>query len=135
MRCCLVMVRQLRLFEKEVSVDDKRDDLKRSSASEVDDPHVGKRSRTYLFTPGCPSCETGMNAPGMRHSAACKRRQTAEFSIPVEEPAGPPVFQPQPVVLPDAESQKSEALSRKRSTWRCGKPKIFGFTNSPFFKG
>eukprot|EP00434_Breviolum_minutum_P042543 symbB.v1.2.037870.t1/scaffold5715.1/size24294/1 len=57
-----------------------------------------------------------MNAPGIRHSAACKRRQTAEFSIPVEEPAGPPVFQPQPVVLPDAESQKSEALSRKRSS-------------------
>ena len=104
------------VVEKEVSVDDKRDDLKRSSASESDDPQAGKRSRTYLFTPGCPSCETGMNAPGIRHSAACKRRQTAEFSIPVEEPAGPPVFQPQPVVLPDAESQRSEALSRKRSS-------------------
>ena len=102
--------------EEEVSVDDKRDDLKRSPVSEGDDSHVGKRSRTYLFTPGCPSSETGMNAPGIRHSAACKRRQNAEFSIPVEEPVGPPVFQPQPVVLPDAESQRSEALSRKRSS-------------------
>ena len=27
----------------------------------------------YTKTPGCPSCDTGMNAPGIRHSAKCKR--------------------------------------------------------------
>ena len=92
--------------------DDKRVDLKRSSLND-DDQQSPKKSRTYIFTPGCPSCETGMNAPGIRHSAACKRRQGVEFSIPVEEP---PAFQPQPVVLPDGESQKSDALSRKRGS-------------------
>lgn len=27
----------------------------------------------YIKTRGCPACETGMNAPGIRHSAACRR--------------------------------------------------------------
>ena len=27
----------------------------------------------YTKTPGCPSCDTGMDAPGIRHSAKCKR--------------------------------------------------------------
>ena len=93
--------------------EDKRVELKRSPViGDPEEPSL-KKSRTYVFTPGCPSCETGMNAPSIRHSAACKRRQGVEFSIPVEEP---PVFQPQPVILPDAESQKSEALSRKRGS-------------------
>ena len=29
--------------------------------------------RSYSKTPGCPSCDTGMNAPGIRHSAKCRR--------------------------------------------------------------
>ncbi|CAE7483352.1 unnamed protein product, partial [Symbiodinium sp. CCMP2592] len=27
-----------------------------------------------VFTRGCPACESGMNAPGIRHNADCKRR-------------------------------------------------------------
>ena len=30
-------------------------------------------------TPGCPSCQTGMNAPGCRHSAKCRRAHEAWF--------------------------------------------------------
>ena len=30
-------------------------------------------------TPGCPSCQTGMNAPGCRHSAKCQRAHEAWF--------------------------------------------------------
>ena len=97
----------------DLTSEDKRIELKRSPLIGDSEQPSLKKSRTYVFTPGCPSCETGMNAPGIRHSAACKRRQGVESTIPVEEP---PVFQPQPVILPDAESQKSEALSRKRGS-------------------
>ena len=102
---------------EEVLASGSGDELKRASVSiESEETPLPKRSRTYRYTPGCPSCETGMNAPGIRHSALCKRRQNPEFAIPVEESVGPPVFQPQPVVLPDGEAQRSEALSRKRSS-------------------
>ena len=57
------------------------------------------------FTPTrrCPACESGFDAPGTRHNAACKKRfaefqerlkesrsnkeRKVEFSIPVEQPA------------------------------------------------
>ena len=50
------------------------------------------RSSGRLFTRGCPSCETGMNAPGIRHNAECKRRnQSASSSqdvrFTVDEPS------------------------------------------------
>ena len=34
-----------------------------------------KVSTDMTLTPNCPACQSGMNAPGIRHSAACKRRQ------------------------------------------------------------
>ena len=33
-----------------------------------------KRAK-QVFTRGCPSCESGMNAPGIRHTKACRKRQ------------------------------------------------------------
>ena len=41
-----------------------------------------KRRDGFVFTPGCPSCESGMNAPGIRHSAKCKRNQEPEIEKP-----------------------------------------------------
>ena len=55
----------------------RRGGLKRSSVtreSGVEDESK-KRRDVYVFTPGCPSCESGMNAPGIRHSSKCKRNQ------------------------------------------------------------
>ncbi|CAE7244902.1 unnamed protein product [Symbiodinium sp. CCMP2592] len=37
-----------------------------------------------VFTRGCPACESGMNAPGIRHNADCKRRNqhlSVRFSV------------------------------------------------------
>ena len=55
---------------------------------EPNDPAVAVSSRPLPRIPGlpagmtptrrCPSCESGMNAPGTRHSAECRKRQ-AEF--------------------------------------------------------
>ena len=55
---------------------------------EPNDPAVAVPSRPLPRIPGlpagmtptrrCPSCESGMNAPGTRHSAECRKRQ-AEF--------------------------------------------------------
>ena len=36
------------------------------------------QGRSFGKTPGCPACDSGMVAPGIRHSAVCKRR-LAEF--------------------------------------------------------
>ena len=33
----------------------------------------------HVFTRGCPACESGMDVPGIRHNAACKRRQKVRF--------------------------------------------------------
>ena len=38
----------------------------------------GGALRIFPKTPGCPSCDSGMEAPGIRHSAQCKRKR-AEF--------------------------------------------------------
>ena len=79
------------------------------------------------LTPGCPACQSGMNAPGIRHTAACKRRQkqlkdSGELGSPASgqcseesRSEGPVVFQPvpeQPVAEGDA--QKSEFQGQKR---------------------
>ena len=37
-----------------------------------------------LPTRHCPSCESGMNAPGTRHSAECCKRQGEFLSTPVK---------------------------------------------------
>ena len=58
--------------------------------------------RLLLKTRRCPACESGFDAPGTRHNAACKKRfaefqerlkesrgskeRKVEFSIPVEQP-------------------------------------------------
>ena len=41
--------------------------LKKAS-DQVETPVVGR-----IFTRGCPACESGMEAPGIRHSAKCRR--------------------------------------------------------------
>ena len=50
---------------------------KRPNASTHEDVEKeSKRASTDMtLTPNCPACQAGMNAPGIRHSAACKRRQ------------------------------------------------------------
>ena len=52
---------------------------KRSFEGTVDGD-VDKRRREQdidpFFTRGCPSCETGMNAPGIRHTKACQQKRS-----------------------------------------------------------
>ena len=41
-------------------------------------PHTTERSRRLRIFPKtdkCPACQSGMEAPGIRHSAACKRKR------------------------------------------------------------
>ena len=62
---------------------EKQFDLKRSDSDEakapaqkkgrLDDREKLSLKRSYSKTPGCPSCDTGMVAPGIRHSAKCRR--------------------------------------------------------------
>ena len=62
--------------------DDKSDDgvethdvareFKRLRRSSDVEPHVDTSS-SYVKTRGCPACESGMNAPGIRHTAKCRR--------------------------------------------------------------
>ena len=41
----------------------------------------------YVFTRNCPSCESGMNAPGIRHSKACRlRNKLWHEQVQVAEP-------------------------------------------------
>ena len=79
-----------------------------------------------FFTPGCPACQSGMNAPGIRHTARCKRRrEELNKDSPVSGQreddggvvVGPRVFQPlseQPADL--GEAQKSEFQGQKRQS-------------------
>ena len=57
-------------------------------------------------TPNCPACTTGMNVPGIRHSAVCKRRRdefdAGRSEVPLtESPVVPPIV--------DMEVEASEA--------------------------
>ena len=68
-----------------------------------------------LFTRGCPSCETGVNAPGIRHNAECKRRnQSASSSqdvrFVVDEPSDDKNEVAQ-VPLPDTNMEASAPMS------------------------
>ena len=40
-------------------------------------PEETNPARTFPKTPRCPACDTGMNAPGIRHNAWCKKRREA----------------------------------------------------------
>ena len=46
-----------------------------SSAVELEPP-----AKKVRFTRGCPACESGMNAPGIHHSASCKSAFEASSS-------------------------------------------------------
>ena len=74
-----------------------------------DTPESDEHKRQRFFTRGCPSCETGMNAPGIRHNKACRRAQA-------EAQSGPEVFQPDDSVPGDGVSQKTEFQGQKRSS-------------------
>ena len=68
-----------------------------------------------LFTRGRPSCETGMNAPGIRHNSECKRRnQSASSSqdvrFVVDEPSDDKDEVAQ-VPLPDTNMEASAPMS------------------------
>jgi hypothetical protein len=53
---------------------------KRESTGTEPEPPAKK----VRYTRGCPACESGMNAPGMRHSASCKKAFEASSSPSVE---------------------------------------------------
>lgn len=66
----------LRQFEKQFDL--KRPDLDDTKTpaqkkARFDDGEKLSLKRSYSKTPGCPSCDTGMVAPGIRHSAKCRR--------------------------------------------------------------
>ena len=64
-------------------------------------------------TPGCPACSSGMVAPGIRHSAACRRR-LQEFE------RGTKVRTALDAAVSDEERQEKRASSfgRRSTFWR-----------------
>ena len=86
----------------------KKKDRKRSvSFEDQQDDEPDKKKK--FFTRGCPSCETGMVAPGIRHTKACQRAR-AEFE------SGPVVFQPDVDMPGDGLAQREEFRGTKRSS-------------------
>ena len=82
----------------------------------VEDLSVARPS-SRLFTRGCPSCETGMNAPGIRHNAECRRRnqsasssQDVRFDVEVEE-LNDDKTQVEQAPLPDTSMEAAAPLS------------------------
>ena len=84
----------------------------------------------FAPTHGCPSCQTGMQAPGIRHSATCKKR-CAEWSEQlnakerrIEQPSAPSeppvdVTASTPVVTSDfipREQEFQQRFKRKAET-------------------
>ena len=51
--------------------------LKKIGTSGVEIPATRSQPTTFQKTPRCKACDSGMVAPGIRHSAECKRRQKA----------------------------------------------------------
>ena len=88
-----------------------------------------KRLRVFPKTDKCPACQSGMEAPGIRHLAACKRKrlefermQAEESSSPHADaamdviPASPvPPPAPEPVTVP-AEIRAADLRGRKRES-------------------
>ena len=73
-----------------------------------EDQEVKEPEKKKFFTRGCPACESGMNAPGIRHTKACRRARDADQGSPV-------VFRPDETMPGDGESQRSSYESQKRS--------------------
>ena len=106
--------------------------VKRPDASAgVDDADKSRKLVSEKFsTPGCPACQSGMNAPGIRHTARCKRRReelreessqgspaSGEREVEIGVDKAPMVFQPvsaQPAAL--GEAKKSEFQGHKRQS-------------------
>ncbi len=84
--------------------------------SESFDETVKRRRDGYVFTPGCPSCESGMNAPGFGHSIECERHQgPPEVETEVFTPAATP-FDASAVNVPkDGSDQASDFRGSKRA--------------------
>ena len=74
-----------------------------------DDAETVEPEKKKFFTRGCPSCESGMNAPGIRHSKACRQAQA-------QRQDGPPVFQPDVPMPSDGESQRAAFRGQKRDS-------------------
>ena len=90
-----------------------------------------KRLRVFPKTDKCPACQSGMEAPGIRHSAACKRKRLEFERIQAEEPSSPhaesamdvipaspvppPALSPEPVTVP-AEIRAADLRGRKRES-------------------
>ena len=108
----------------------KRVSKRPNAATHEDVEKDAKRaSRDVMLTPNCPACQSGMNAPGIRHSAACKRRQKQlKEQLDSSSPAsgqrgegvggsGPVVFQPAPEQPSDVgEAQRLEFQGQKRQS-------------------
>ena len=74
-------------------------------SAELPERSVASREHSCArtFTRGCPSCESGMNAPGIRHNTECKRRnQEVRFQEGEQGDV--------PGLVPVAPSAPSEAL-------------------------
>ena len=90
-----------------------------------------KRLRVFPKADKCPACQSGMEAPGIRHSAACKRKRLEFERIQAEEPSSPhaesamdvipaspvppPALSPEPVTVP-AEIRAADLRGRKRES-------------------
>ncbi|CAE7624330.1 unnamed protein product [Symbiodinium sp. CCMP2592] len=66
-----------------------------------------------VFTRGCPACESGMNAPGIRHNADCKRRNqhlSVRFSVSGEPDDDEALSRRLPENLEGAVAPESEGI-------------------------
>ena len=73
--------------------------LKKAS-DQVEPPLVGR-----IFTRGCPACESGMEAPGIRHSAKCRRTNMPMPEVVARERVGRDVeisSQASPSIAPES---------------------------------
>ena len=52
-------------------------------------PDAGSEVRVFPKTPRCPACDSGMDVPGIRHNAECKRKRVAckTSETPIATPA------------------------------------------------
>ena len=72
-------------------------------------PEGDEHKKQKYFNGGCLSCETGMNAPGIRHNKACRQAQAEAHS-------GPEVFQHDNSAPGDGFSQRTAFQGQKRSS-------------------
>ena len=67
------------------------------------------KRQTFVKTRGCPSCESGMNVPGIRHSAVCKRNQALRVAGEIDPSSEEGYMEMQPE-LRASSSRKRELL-------------------------